>query len=159
MDLQKETEVARISTIRLLIALASIHNLIIHLMDVKTAFLNDELDEEVDLTKEFLSSRFFMKDMMEADVIFVSTPMDISEKLMPNHGQAVSQLEYSRVIGCLIYAMTCTRPEITFVVGKLNRYTSNPVLERYTDASWISNTEDNSSTSGWVFLLGGGAIS
>ncbi|GJV30166.1 zinc finger, CCHC-type containing protein [Tanacetum coccineum] len=32
--------VARISTIRLLIAMASIHNLIIHQMDVKTAFLN-----------------------------------------------------------------------------------------------------------------------
>ncbi|GJX21974.1 hypothetical protein Tco_0226419, partial [Tanacetum coccineum] len=31
--------------------------------------------------------------------------------------------------------------------------------EGYTDASWISNTEDNSSTSGWVFLLGGGTIS
>nr|GFC09080.1 zinc finger, CCHC-type [Tanacetum cinerariifolium] len=29
------------------------------------------------------------------------------------------------------------------------------VLEGYTDASWTSNTEDNSSTSGWVFLLGG----
>ncbi|GKE18846.1 hypothetical protein Tco_1426423, partial [Tanacetum coccineum] len=28
-------------------------------------------------------------------------------------------------------------------------------LEGYTDASWINNTEDNSSTSGWVFLLGG----
>nr|GFA91950.1 zinc finger, CCHC-type [Tanacetum cinerariifolium] len=39
-------------------------------------------------------------------------------------------------------------------------YTSYPsVLEGYTDASWISNTEDNSSTSGWVFLLGGGKIS
>ncbi|GKD85018.1 zinc finger, CCHC-type containing protein [Tanacetum coccineum] len=38
--------VACISTIRLLIALASIHNLIIHQMDVKTTFLNDELDEE-----------------------------------------------------------------------------------------------------------------
>ncbi|GJY07127.1 hypothetical protein Tco_0374181 [Tanacetum coccineum] len=36
-------------------------------------------------------------------------------------------------------------------------YTGYPsVLEGYTDASWISNTEDNSSTSGWVFLLGGG---
>ena len=33
------------------------------------------------------------------------------------------------------------------------------MLEGYTDASWISKTEDNSSTSGWVFLLGGGAIS
>ena len=38
---------ARISTIRLLIALASIHDLVIHQMDVKTAFLNGDLDEEV----------------------------------------------------------------------------------------------------------------
>ncbi|GJY90126.1 zinc finger, CCHC-type containing protein, partial [Tanacetum coccineum] len=231
--------VARISTIRLLIVMASIHSLIIHQMDVKTAFLNGELEEEVymnqplgfvfpgnenkvDLTKEFLSSRFSMKDMGEADVILgirikhesngiaisqshyfetvlkkfnysdcipVSTPLDTCEKLMPNRGLAISQLEYSRVIGCLMYAMTYTRPDIAFVVGKLSRYTSNPgtqywqaiqrvlkylkktmdyrlvysryplVLEGYTDASWISNNEDNSSTSGWVFLLGGGAIS
>ncbi|GJY72934.1 zinc finger, CCHC-type containing protein [Tanacetum coccineum] len=300
--------VARISTIRLLIAMASIHSLIIHQMDVKTAFLNGELEEEVymnqplgfilpgnenkvcklikslyglkqapkqwhqkfdevvlsngyllnqadkcvyskfdasgkgviiclyvddmlifgtdqvqvDLTKEFLSSRFSMKDMGEADVILgirikhesngiaisqshyiekvlkkfnysdctpVSTPLDTCEKLMPNRGLAVSQLEYSRVIGCLMYAMTCTRPDIAFAVGKLSRYTSNPgtqhwqaiqrvlkylkktidyrlvysgypsVLEGYTDASWISNTKDNSSISGWVFLLGSGAIS
>nr|GEX13514.1 zinc finger, CCHC-type [Tanacetum cinerariifolium] len=42
-------------------------------------------------------------------------------KLMPNKGLAVSQLEYSRVIGCLMYAMTCTRPGIAFVVGKVSR--------------------------------------
>nr|GEV79834.1 RNA-directed DNA polymerase, eukaryota, reverse transcriptase zinc-binding domain protein [Tanacetum cinerariifolium] len=35
------------STIRLLIALTSIHNLIIHQMDAKTAFLNGELDTEI----------------------------------------------------------------------------------------------------------------
>ncbi|GKB99452.1 zinc finger, CCHC-type containing protein [Tanacetum coccineum] len=175
-------------------------------MDVKTAFLNGKLDEEVymnqpqgfimpsnknkvDLTKEFLSSRLSMKDMGEADVILsirirhesngiaisrshytekvlkkfnyfdctsVSTPMNTNEKLMPNNGQDVSQLEYSRVIGCLMYGMTCTRPNIAFEVGKLSRYTSNP---GYTDASWIDNTKDNSSISGWVFLLGRGAIS
>ncbi|KAK3016861.1 hypothetical protein RJ639_005982 [Escallonia herrerae] len=39
--------VARIATIRVLIALASIHKLVIHQMNVKTAFLNGELDEEV----------------------------------------------------------------------------------------------------------------
>ncbi|GJT27800.1 zinc finger, CCHC-type containing protein [Tanacetum coccineum] len=39
--------VARISTIRLLIAMTSIHSLIIHEMDVKTAFLNGELEEEI----------------------------------------------------------------------------------------------------------------
>ncbi|GJZ89331.1 zinc finger, CCHC-type containing protein [Tanacetum coccineum] len=117
---------------------------------------------QVDLTKEFLSSRFSMKDMGEADVILVSIPMDTCEKLMPNNGHVISQLEYSRVIRCLMYAMTCTRPDIAFAVGKLSRltYTGYPsVLEGYTDASWISNTEDNSSTSGWVILLSGGAIS
>ncbi|GKD42311.1 zinc finger, CCHC-type containing protein [Tanacetum coccineum] len=147
--------VARISTIRLLIAMPSIYNLIIHQMDVKTTLLNGELEEEVDPTKEFLSSRFSTKDMGEADFILVSTLIDTSEKLMPSNGQAVSQLEYSRVIGCLMYAMTCTRPDIAFAVGKLSSYPL--VLEGYTDASWISNTEDNSSTSGWVFLLGGAA--
>ncbi|GJW84520.1 zinc finger, CCHC-type containing protein, partial [Tanacetum coccineum] len=145
--------VARISTIRLLIAMASIHSLIIHQMDVKTAFLNGELEEEVymnqplgfilpgnenkvDLTKEFLSSMFSMKDMGEADVILVSTPLDTYEKLMPNRGLAVSQPEYSRVIGCLMYVMTCTRPDIAFAMGKLD------ILQ-----CWK------------VFLLGGGAIS
>ncbi|GKC22394.1 zinc finger, CCHC-type containing protein [Tanacetum coccineum] len=244
--------VACISTIRLLIAMASIHSLIIHQINVKTTFLNGELDEEVymnqpqgfimpgnenkvckliktlygmkqepkqwhqkfdevvlsngyllnqadkfhvDLTKEFLSSRFSLKDMGEADVILgirikhesngiaisqfhyiekvlkkfnyfnctpVSTPMDTSEKLMPNNGQVVSQLEYSRVFGCLMYAMTCTRPDIAFVVGKLSRHTSNPVLKGYTDASWIQAILALviiRSSSGWVFLLGGGAIS
>ncbi|GJZ21778.1 zinc finger, CCHC-type containing protein [Tanacetum coccineum] len=190
--------VARISTIRLLIAMTSIHNLIIHQMDVKTTFLNGELDEEIDLTKEFLSSSFSMKDMGEADVILgirikhesngisisqyhyiqkvlkkfnyfdctpASTPMDTSEKLMPNNGQAISQLEYYRVIGCLMYAMTCTRPDIAFVteqkiMGYRLTYTGYPfVLEGYTNASWIRNTKDNSSTSGWVCLLSGGVIS
>ncbi|GJR13592.1 retrovirus-related pol polyprotein from transposon TNT 1-94 [Tanacetum coccineum] len=39
--------VTRITSIRTLIAIATIHNLIIHQMDVKTAFLNGELDEEI----------------------------------------------------------------------------------------------------------------
>ena len=39
--------VSRITTIRTLLALASIHNLIIHQMYVKTVFLNGELKEEI----------------------------------------------------------------------------------------------------------------
>lgn len=119
----------------------------------------------------------------------VSTPMDPSIKLVPSSGTPISQLEYASLIGSLMYAMTCTRPDIAFAVGKLSRFTSNPsmfhwqalrrvlkylkktidysltytgepsVLEGYSDASWITNQEDYSSTSGWVFILGGGAIS
>lgn len=39
--------VARITTIRLLLALAAIRDLVIHQMDMKTAFLNGDLDEEI----------------------------------------------------------------------------------------------------------------
>lgn len=39
--------VSNITTIRILVALASIYNIIIHQMDVKTAFLNGDLDEKL----------------------------------------------------------------------------------------------------------------
>ncbi|GJT05238.1 zinc finger, CCHC-type containing protein [Tanacetum coccineum] len=174
--------VARISIIRLLIAMTSIQNLIIHQMDVKTAFLNGDLDEEqepkqwhqkfneVVLSNGYLLnqddkciySKFDETGHGEADVILgirikhESNGIEISQSYYVEN--VVSQLEYSRVIGCLMYAMTCTRPDIAFSCGLT--YTGYPlVFEGYTDASWISKTEDKSSTSGWVFLLGGGAIS
>nr|GEV66948.1 hypothetical protein [Tanacetum cinerariifolium] len=154
---------AHISVIRLMIAMALIHNLIIHQMDVKIAFLNGELDEEFDdvvLSNGYLLNQadkcgpdkgiFVIKVLYEihagADVIL---GIRIKHKsngiaIYQSHyiEKAVSQLEYSRMIDCLMYVITCTRPEISFIVGKLS-----------------SNTEDNLSTSGWVLLLSGGAIS
>ena len=41
------TRVTRISSIRILIALTSIYKLFIHQMDVKTIFLNGDLEEEI----------------------------------------------------------------------------------------------------------------
>nr|GEV50095.1 zinc finger, CCHC-type [Tanacetum cinerariifolium] len=129
---------------------------------------------QVDKTKKFLSSKFSMKDMGEADIILgikikrknkeivitkshyiekilkkfnredcspVSTPMDPVKKLKPDTSKLVDQLKYSRAIGCLMYDMTSTRPAIAYAVGRLRRFTNS------------------SSTSGWVFLLGGGVIS
>ncbi|GJT10988.1 zinc finger, CCHC-type containing protein [Tanacetum coccineum] len=70
----------------------------------------------VELTKEFLSSMFSMKDMGEANVILgikikhESNGIAISQSHYIE--KAVSQLEYSRVIGCLMYAMTCIRLDI-----------------------------------------------
>ena len=88
-----------------------------------------------------------------------------------------------------MYVMNCTRPDIAYAVSKLSRYTSNPgpnhwkaivrvlrylkytqnyglhyskypaVLEGYCDAKWISDTKYSESTSGYLFTLGGGAVS
>ena len=117
------------------------------------------------------------------------TPLDVGFKLKENNGRAVAQLEYTSAIGSLMYAMHCTRPDISFAVCKLNRFTSNPgrdhwkaikrvlgylkhtsgfglfynqfpsVLEGFSAASWITNLGDNKSTSEWIFTLAGGAVS
>nr|GEZ59507.1 zinc finger, CCHC-type [Tanacetum cinerariifolium] len=97
-----------------------------------------------------------LKKFNREDCYSVSTPIDPVEKLKQNTGKTMDKLKYSRVVGCLMYVMTSTRPDIAYV-GRLSRYPS--VLEAYSDASWINHVEDSSSTSGWVFLLRGGAIS
>ncbi|GJR78911.1 zinc finger, CCHC-type containing protein [Tanacetum coccineum] len=84
--------VTRISTIRMQIALASIHNVIIHEMNVKTSFLNGELEEEVDQTKELLSLRFSMMDMWEADVILDILNMKYSYGYKPDISFAVGKV-------------------------------------------------------------------
>nr|GEU47447.1 zinc finger, CCHC-type [Tanacetum cinerariifolium] len=85
--------------------------------------------------------------------------MDPIEKLMPNTGKPVDQLEYSRAIGCLMYDMTSTRPDIAYAVDRLSKFTSNPSRQHWHLITRTNHVEDSSSTSEWVFLLGGGAIS
>ncbi|GJX18591.1 zinc finger, CCHC-type containing protein [Tanacetum coccineum] len=114
--------VALITTIRLLLALAAIHNLVIHQMDVKTTFLNGDLEEEV----------------------YMKQPKGF---VMPGNEHKMC-------------AMTSTRPDIAYAVGKLSRFTSNPSRHHWKAITRVFKyLRDSSSTSGRVFLLGGGAIS
>ncbi|GJV74040.1 hypothetical protein Tco_1494035 [Tanacetum coccineum] len=140
------------------------------------------------ITQSHFIEKIFKK-LYREDCSSVSTPIDPVEKRKPNTGKPVNQLEYSRDIGYLMYAITSTRPDIAYAVGRLSRFTSNPsrqhwhsitrvfkhlkgtmyyglsyvgypsVLEAYSDASYINHVEESSSTSGWVFPLEGGAIS
>ena len=60
--------VTRISSVRILIALAAIHKLVIHQMDVKTTFLNDELEEEIYMTQPEGCRVQFGKNIGDASV-------------------------------------------------------------------------------------------
>ncbi|WVZ74820.1 hypothetical protein U9M48_022948 [Paspalum notatum var. saurae] len=116
------------------------------------------------------------------------TPYDPSVTLKKNKRIGVNQLKYSQIIGSLMYFASATRPDISFAVSKLSRFMSNPgidhwhalervmcylketmsygihysvhpaVLEGYSDANWISD-DKLYATSGYLFMLGGGAVS
>ena len=47
------------------------------------------------------------------------------------------RVSYASVVGSLMYAMVCTRPNIAFVVGTLRRYMSNPCKEHCAIVKWI----------------------
>src|SRR3954467_11397913 len=118
-----------------------------------------------------------------------ATPYDPSVRIQKFDGTAVDQLRYSQVIGPLMYLACATRPDISYVECKLSRFVSNPgdehwhavgrfmrylkgtasygvhytgyprVLEGYSVANWISDADESKATSGYVFTLGGGAVS
>ena len=54
------------------------------------------------------------------------TLVDVTLHLSKNKAESVSQVEYSRVIGSLMYLMSCIRQDITYAVNKLSRYMNNP---------------------------------
>ena len=119
----------------------------------------------------------------------VSTPYDPSIQLKKNNGDPVSQLKYSQLIGSLLYIANKSRPDIAYAIGRLSRYTHNPskehwialervfkylrgtsdysliykgfpaVIEGYSDAKWITDSLDIKSTTGYIFVLGGAAVS
>ncbi|KAF1316242.1 Integrase catalytic core protein, partial [Globisporangium splendens] len=225
--------VAKFTSIRIILSLAAKYNLMLHQMDVKTAFLNGVLDEDIymkqpdgyvdqahpdytidafmlecgftkceldhcvyvkrdgvemvfvvlyvdDLiiacssegmlatTKRALCKRFEMTDMGElkyclgmeikrdavsgavsirqtkfaqsilckfgmSDSKPVKSPQDASLKLVKNmceggckHDETMKNVPYRSAVGCLMYLMVATRPDLAAAVGVLSQFASDP---------------------------------
>ena len=54
------------------------------------------------------------------------TLVDVTIHLSKNKGKSIFQVEYSRVIGSLMYLMSYTIQDIAYLVSKLSGYMSNP---------------------------------
>eukprot|EP00253_Pinus_taeda_P013377 PITA_13377 len=94
--------------------------------------------------------RFGMNNVKPVSVPLASH-FKISSSLFPNTDEEkdyMSRIPYANVVGCLMYAMVCTRPDISHAVGVVSRYMENP-----------GDLDKRRSTSGYVFTLAGGAIS
>ena len=47
------------------------------------------------------------------------------------------KIPYASAVGCLMYAMVLTRPDITHAVSVVSRYMSNPGKEHWKAVRWI----------------------
>ena len=58
----------------------------------------------------------------------------------------MQQIPYASAIGSLMYAQVCTRPDIAYIVGMLDRYLSNPGKDHWIAAKrvrrYLQRTKD-----------------
>jgi hypothetical protein len=101
----------------------------------------------------------------------------------------MSRVHYSSLVGSLMYAMVCTRPDISHTMGVVSRYMnnlgkehwgavkwilsylrgiathalcfggSNIVLQGYVDSNMAGNKERRRSMTRYVFTVGGTTVS
>eukprot|EP00253_Pinus_taeda_P016645 PITA_16645 len=99
---------------------------------------------------EKIPLRFGMNNVKPVSVPLASH-FKISSNLCPNTDEEkeyMSRIPYANVLGCLMYAMVCTRPNISHAVRVVSRYMAN-----------LGDLDKRRSTSWYVFTLVGGAIS
>ena len=122
----------------------------------------------------------------------LSTPLPSYVKLSLNDSPKsdvekaeMAKVPYSSIVGSLMYAMICTRPDISYAVGVVSRYMSNPGkkhweamksvmrtrdvcicfgskelgVEGYTNVDYAGDMDKRRSTSGYVFMFSGGVVS
>jgi hypothetical protein len=49
----------------------------------------------------------------------------------------MSKVPYSSAVGSLMYAMVCTRPDLSYAMSLVSRYMSNPGKEHWRAVEWI----------------------
>lgn len=163
-------------------------------MGVPDYFLGLHLDRPSPRGTITVSQRQYVKRLAERHGLADAKPalLPMTPGAVPQDaGTRLSQAgveRYQGLIGGLLYIATCTRPDVSYAVGKLARYAARPTEEhemaalrvlrylkgtarwglRYTggqalvgycDADYAGDLDSRRSTSGYAFLLHGAAVS
>jgi len=163
-------------------------------MGLPTYFLGMHVEHDREAGRLSLGQRQYVTTILErfalADCNPVRLPMGVGV-VMQREGETLDvpmATKYQEAVGALLYSATCTRPDISFAVGKLSRHVSAPTqahwaaakavmrylkgtrtwcltygsegpLVGYSDADCAGDITTRRSTTGRVFLWGGAAIS
>ncbi|GJW42710.1 ribonuclease H-like domain-containing protein [Tanacetum coccineum] len=177
----QRNSLARIEAIRLFLAFASYMGFLVYQMDVKSAFLYGEIEEEVqDRYVKDMLTKFDMESVRTA-----TTPYEAAKtKLKDETDPPVNVHLYRSMIGSLMY-LTASRPDIMFAVSACSRHQVTPLtshlnavkkifkylkgqpklglwypkdspfqLEAYSDSDYAGSHGDRKSTTGGCQFLG-----
>ncbi|CAI7910812.1 unnamed protein product [Closterium sp. NIES-54] len=143
-----------------------------------------------------LSQSFYIKKILERFGMStskpISTPLAFGHRLSPPTTPVTSPHPYAELVGALMYAMVCTRPDLAYPVSVLAQFVGTgrhgdehwkaamrvlrflhgtkdhvltlggvnpPILQGFSDSSWVDAQFDRRSSQGYGFTLGSGLIS
>ena len=157
--------------------------------------MHDRKDKRLWLSQEKYIKKVLNKFNMK-DAKLVGTPFGahfkLSTELYPSNDkekEEMSKIPYASAVGSLMYAMVCTRLDITYSVGVVSRFLTNPgkqhwravkwilrylkgtnhyclcfghdetVLEGFTDADMGGDMDTRKSTTGYLYTFAGATVS
>ncbi|GJU42991.1 retrotransposon protein, putative, ty1-copia subclass [Tanacetum coccineum] len=130
--------VADIRAIRILISIAAFYDYEIWQMDVKTAFLNGHLDEDI-----------YWMDNSKRGHIPIQERLDLNKTQGASTPEEVKRMQnapYASDVGSIMYAMRSTRPDVTFTQNITSHFQQNPGEPHWTAVKtilkYLRNTKD-----------------
>ena len=157
-------------------------------------FLGLHLDHDALSGHLLVSQRQYVHRLAERYGLAEAKPLHVPMApgtVMQKAGEPLPQdgvERYQALVGALLYVATCTRPDVSFAVGRLARYGAAPTVQHeaaalrvlrylrgtaarglrfgpraplvgYCDADYAGDVDTRRSTSGYVFVLNGAAVS
>ncbi|KAF2288730.1 hypothetical protein GH714_011801 [Hevea brasiliensis] len=143
--------------------------------------LRMEITRERSVGKFFLSQQAYVEKVLKRFNMNNAKPMtvpfathfklfaDMSLKT-DEEMEHISSISYSSTVGSIMYAMVCTRPDISHVVSIVSRYMACPGKEHwqakmsdsvvgYADSNFTGDLDKRRSLTGYLFNLSRNAIS
>lgn len=110
--------------------------------------LGMEIQRDRLVGKLWLSQKDYVGKVLErfsmANAKQVSTPLACHFRLstaqspvLAEEIQNMSNVPYASAVGCLMYAMVCTRPDLAHAVSTVSKYMANPGREHWKAVKWI----------------------
>ncbi|CAI7895887.1 unnamed protein product [Closterium sp. NIES-53] len=177
----------KMTTLRVLLHVAAQRDYELHSLNFITAFLQGSLHEEIWLrrppgfTRSFpavtqwslrwpvYSLRWPVSGRLRFGFrysLLQSTPLPTGHSLSAPPSDESVELSgpYPELVGCLMYLMTCTRPDLAYPLSILARYVApgrhGPEhWEAAKNASWVDDLATQRSSQGYTFSLGSGSVS